>query len=106
MAMYDVVSLFTTATYITLAVEFAFGFALGYYLGKLVKALIGLMILGFIGVMVNYPQFVALSDAVVQQLGVSPSQFASVASVIFLFIGLTIIAPLAIGLVLGYFVGR
>jgi hypothetical protein len=104
--MYEIASFFTTTTYVTLGVEFVFGFGLGYFAGKLVKALIGLMILGFVGVMVNFTQFVALSDAVIGQLGVSPAQFMNVASVIILFLGLTVIAPLTVGLILGYFVGR
>ena len=106
MALFEFVSLFTTATYITLAVEFAFGFGLGYFAGKLVKAVIGLMVLGFIGAAVNYTQFVALSDAVVQQLGVTPAQFVNVAGVILLFLGLTVIAPITVGLILGFLVGR
>lgn len=104
--MIEFFSLFSTATYVTLGVEFVFGFALGYFLGKLVKAFIGLMVISFIGVLVNFGQFVALSDAVVQQLGISPSQFLNVASIILLFLGLTVIIPLAVGLVLGYLVGR
>ena len=104
--MFEFASLFTTATYITLAVEFAFGFGLGYFVGKITKALIGLMVLGFVGVMVNYSQFVALSNAIVQQLGISQAQFMNVASIILLFLGLTVIAPLTVGLVLGYFIGR
>jgi len=104
--MLEFASLFTTATYITLSVEFFFGFALGYFLGKLVKALIGLMMISFVGVLVNFSQFVALSDAVVQQLGISPAQFVNVVGVIMLFLGLTVIIPLALGLVLGYLIGR
>jgi hypothetical protein len=104
--MYEIASLFTTATYITLAVEYAFGFGLGYFMGKLVKALIGLMVLGFISVAVNYTQFVALSNTIIQQLGVSQAQLINVTGIILLFLGLTVIAPLTIGLILGYFVGR
>lgn len=106
MALFEFVSLFTTAMCITLTVEFAFGFGLGYFAGKLVKAVIGLMVLGFIGAAVNYTQFVALSDAVVQQLGVSQTQLVNVAGVILLFLGLTVIAPITIGLILGFLVGR
>ena len=103
--MYDIISLFTTTTYITLAVEFALGFGFGYFLGRLVKAVIGLLILGFIGVIINYTQFVALSDAVIQKLGVSQTVFINVATTVLLFIALTVIAPLTIGLILGFLVG-
>ncbi|MGQ9566375.1 MAG: hypothetical protein ACUVT5_07560 [Candidatus Bathyarchaeales archaeon] len=104
--MIEFASLFSTATYITLGVEFAFGFALGYFLGKLVKALIALMVISFVGVLVNFSQFAALSDAVLQQLGISPAQFVNIAGVIMLFLGMTVIIPLASGLVLGYLIGR
>jgi hypothetical protein len=104
-ALYDVVSLFTTATYITLAMEFAFGFGLGYFAGKLVKAFIGLLALGFIGAMVNYTQFMALGNSLTQQLGVSQAQLMNVAGLILLFLGLTVIAPLTVGLILGFLVG-
>ena len=106
MALFEFVSLFTTATYITLAVEFAFGFGLGYFAGKLVKAVIGLIVLGFIGAAINYTQFVALSDAVVKQLGITSAQFTNVAGTILLFLGLTVIAPITVGLILGFIVGR
>jgi len=39
---------------IAVIMEFAFGLALGYYFHKLIKALIALMILGFIGFLINY----------------------------------------------------
>ncbi len=103
--MYDIISLFTTTTYITLAMEFALGFGFGYFLGKLVKAIIGLLVLGFIGVIINYTQFVALSDAVIQKSGVSQTQFINVIGTVLLFLGLTVIAPLTIGLILGFLVG-
>lgn len=104
--MFEFVSSLTTATFITLAVEFAFGFGLGYFAGKLVKAVIGLMVLGFVGAAVNYTQFVALSNTVVQQLGISQAQLVNVAGIILLFLGLTVIAPITIGLILGFLVGR
>lgn len=104
--MFEFISLFTTATYITIAVEFGLGSAFGYFLGKLVKAMIALLVLGFIGVMINYTQFVVLSDAVIQNLGVSSSQFISVVSTVLLFLSLTVIAPLTVGLILGFLVGR
>lgn len=104
--MYDVISLFTTATFISLAVEFALGFAFGYYLGKFVRALLGLMVLGFIGVAINYAQFTALSNMVTQKLDVTPQQFLNVVSTILLFLGLTVIAPLTVGVIVGFLVGR
>lgn len=104
--MYDIVSLFSTATYVTLAVEFAFGFGLGYFVGKLVKALIGLLVLGIVGVAINYTQFTTLNNTVVQQLGISQTQLVNAAGVILLFLGLTVIAPITIGLILGFLVGR
>ena len=103
--MYDLVSSFTTATYITLAIEFAFGFGLGYFAGKFVKAFIGLLVFGFIGAMVNYSQFIALSNNLIQQLGISQAQLMSVAGLIILFLGITVIAPITIGLILGFLVG-
>ena len=104
--MYDIVSLFSTATYVTLAVEFAFGFGLGYFVGKLVKALIGLLVLGVVGVAISYTQFTTLNNTVVQQLGISQTQLVNAAGVILLFLGLTVIAPITIGLILGLLVGR
>ena len=103
--MYDIASLFTTTSFITIAVEFALGFAFGYYLRKFVKAILGLIVLGFIGVALNYAQFIALSDAVTQKLGVSPGEFMNVVSAILPFLALTVIAPLTIGLIIGFLVG-
>jgi hypothetical protein len=104
-ALYDIVSLFTTATYITLAVEFAFGFGLGYFAGKLVKAFIGLMVLGFVGAIVNYTQFIALSNSLIHQLGISQAQLINIAGFTLFFLGLTVIAPITVGLILGFLVG-
>jgi hypothetical protein len=104
--MYDIVSLFSTATYVTLAVEFAFGFGLGYFVGKLVKALIGLLVLGIVGIAINYTQFTTLNNTVVQQLGISQTQLVNAGGVILLFLGLTVIAPITVGLILGFLVGR
>ena len=64
------------------------------------------MVLGFVGAAVNYTQFVALSNTVVQQLGISQAQLVNVAGIILLFLGLTVIAPITIGLILGFLVGR
>jgi hypothetical protein len=62
--------------------------------------------IGFIGVAINYTQFVALSDAVLRDLNVSQAQFINIVSTIFLFLGLTAIVPLTVGLILGFLVGR
>jgi hypothetical protein len=104
--MVDITSFIGTATYVTVLLEFALGFGFGYFLGKLVKAFIGLIVMGIIGVAINYTQFVALSNTVLQELGVNQAQFINIASTIFLFLGLTVLAPLTIGLVLGFLVGR
>lgn len=104
--MVDITSFFGTATYITILVEFALGFGFGYFLGKFVKALLGLIVMGFIGVALNFTQFVALSNTVLQELGVSQAQFMTIASTILLFLGLTVLAPLTVGLIIGFLVGR
>jgi small-conductance mechanosensitive channel len=104
--MVDVTSFFGMATYITILVEFALGFGFGYFLGKFVKALLGLIVMGFIGVALNFTQFIALSNTVLKELGVSQSQFITIASTILLFLGLTVIAPLTVGLIIGLLVGR
>jgi len=51
--MYDVTSLLNSGTLIPLVIDFGLGFGLGYYLGKFVRALIGLLVIGFIGVAIN-----------------------------------------------------
>jgi hypothetical protein len=104
--MVDVASFFGMATYITILVEFALGFGFGYFLGKFVKALLGLIVMGFIGVALNFTQFVALSNTVLQELGVSQSQFITIVSTILLFLGVTVFLPMIIGLILGLLVGR
>ncbi|HVP41412.1 MAG TPA: hypothetical protein VMS95_05620 [Candidatus Krumholzibacteriaceae bacterium] len=104
--MVDITAFFGTATYITIIVEFALGFGFGYFLGKFVKALLGLIVMGFIGVALNFTQFVALSNTVLQELGVSQSQFITIVSTIVLFLGLTVLLPMTIGLILGFLIGR
>jgi uncharacterized membrane protein (Fun14 family) len=104
--MFDVASLFATGSLISLVVEFGLGFALGYYLKKYVKAMLGLLALGFIGVLINYAQFVTLSENVTQKLGVTPQQFIDVITAILPFLALTVIAPLAVGVIIGFLVGR
>jgi large-conductance mechanosensitive channel len=104
--MYDFTSLLNAGTLIPLAVEFGLGFGFGYYLGKFVRALIGLLVLGFIGVAINYAQFVTLSSTVAQKLGVTPQQFLNVITAILPLLALTVIAPLTVGVVIGFLVGH
>jgi hypothetical protein len=104
--MVDITLFFGTATYITILVEFALGFGFGYFLGKFVKALLGLIVMGFIGVALNFTQFIALSNTVLQELGVDQSKFITIVSTIVLFFGLTVLVPMIIGLILGFLVGR
>lgn len=104
--MIDIASFFGMATYITILVEFALGFGFGYFLGKFVKALLGLIVMVFIGLALNFTQFVALSDTVLQELDVSQSQFMTTVSTIVLFVGVTVLLPMTIGLILGFLVGR
>jgi hypothetical protein len=82
------------------------GFGFGYFLGKFVKALLGLIVMGVIGVALNFTQFVALSNEVLSELGVSQSQFITIVSTIVLFLGLTVLIPMTIGLILGFLLGR
>jgi hypothetical protein len=104
--MVDVTSFFGMATYITIILEFALGFGFGYFLGKFVKALLGLVVMGFIGVALNFTQFAALSSTVLKELGVSQSQFITIVNTIVLFLGITVFLPMIIGLILGLLVGR
>ena len=104
--MFDIGSLFATGSLISLIVEFGLGFAFGYYLGKFVKALLGLLVLGFVGVLINYVQFVTLSETVTQKLGVTPQQFIDVISAILPLLALTVLAPLTVGVIAGFLVGR
>lgn len=104
--MFDIGSLFATGSLISLVVEFGLGFAFGYYLGKFVKALLGLLVLGFVGVLINYAQFVTLSETVTQKLGVTPRQFIDVISAILPLLALTVLAPLTVGVIAGFLIGR
>lgn len=92
-------------TYITILVEFALGFGFGYFMGKFVKALLGLIVMGIIGLALNFTQFVALSNTVLQELNVSQSQFIAVVTTIVLFLGVTVLLPMVVGLILGFLVG-
>jgi hypothetical protein len=89
--MYDVTSLLNMGTLIPLVVEFGLGFGFGYYFGKFVRALICLLVLGFIGGAIDYAQFVTLSNTVTQKLGVTPQQFLNVTSAILPLLALTVI---------------
>ena len=104
--MVDITSFFGMATYVTMLVEFALGFGFGYFLGKFVKAMLGLIVMGFIGVALNFTQFATLGSKVLQEFGVSQSQFITIVSMIALFLSITVLLPMIIGLVLGFLVGR
>jgi len=105
MTMIDITSFFGVTTYITILVEFALGFGFGYFMGKFVKALLGLIVMGIIGLALNFTQFVALSNTVLQELNVSQSQFIAVVTTIVLFLGVTVLLPMVVGLILGFLVG-
>jgi hypothetical protein len=105
-SMYDVASLLNIGTLIPLVIDFGLGFGLGYYLGKFVRALIGLLVLGIIGVAINYAQFVMISNTVTQKLGVTPQQFLNVISAILPLLALTVVAPLTVGIAVGFLVGH
>jgi len=60
------------ATYIVLIIEFALGFAFGYYFRKLIRGMIALLVLGFISTLLNYTLLIALKDAIVEELGITP----------------------------------
>lgn len=102
----DITTFFGTTTFITIAIEFALGFGLGYFLGKFVRALLGLIVVGLIGVALNFTQFAALSSTVLNELGVDQSKFIEIVSTIVLFLGLTVLVPMTIGIILGFLVGR
>jgi len=104
--MYDVTSLLNSGTLIPLVIDFGLGFGLGYYLGKFVRALIGLLVIGFIGVAINYAQFVMISNTVTKKLGVTSQQFLNVISAILPLLALTVVAPLTVGIVVGFLVGH
>ncbi len=97
---------FTTTTYITIIVEFALGFGLGYFLGKFVRALLGLIVVGLIGVALNYTQFTILSNTIASQLGLDQAKFVDVITTVILFLGATVLAPMLIGVIIGFLVGR
>lgn len=104
--MVDITSFFGMTTYISILVEFALGFGFGYFLGKFVKAMLGLIVMGFIGVALNFSQFVALSNTVLQGLSVSQSQFITIVSTILLFLSVTVLLPMSVGLIVGFLIGR
>jgi hypothetical protein len=104
--MYDVASLLNIGTLIPLVVDFGLGFGLGYYLGKFVRALIGLLVIGFIGVAINYAQFVMISNTVAQKFNITPQEFLNVISAILPLLALTVVAPLTVGIAVGFLVGH
>jgi hypothetical protein len=109
--VFAVLDLFTRilsnpATYTALIIEFVLGLAFGYYFRKLITALLGLMILGFIGVALNYAQFMMLKDVLVEHLDIGAGTLMDVIGLITIVLGLTVLAPLTIGLIIGYLIGR
>ncbi len=94
------------ATYVALIVEFVLGLAFGYYFRKLIKALIGLMILGFISMALNYTQFIMLKDMLVENLNIGPETLMDIIGLTTMVLGLTVFLPLTIGLIIGFLIGR
>jgi len=101
----DLVNQFLTnpSSFIPIIVELVVGIAFGYYFRKLVKGLIGLVIVSFIGMALNYSQFLALKDAITAELDISPEKFMRIVNLVTATIGLTVLAPLAIGILIGIF---
>ena len=93
------------ATYMALIIEFVLGLAFGYYFRKLIKALIGLMILGFIGVALNYTQIMMLKDALAEHLDIGPEVLMDIVGLTTMILGLTVLLPLTIGLIVGFLIG-
>jgi len=93
------------AVYIALIIEFVLGLAFGYCFRKLIKALIGLTISGFIGIALNYTQFIMLKDVLVENLNIGPETLMDVIGLTTMVLGLTVFLPLTIGLIIGSLVG-
>lgn len=98
--------LFNPATYVVVIIEFALGFAFGYYFRKLIKGMVGLMALGFISMLLNYTLLITLKDIIVEQLNINPEELVTLIGLITMTIGLTMLAPITIGLLIGFLVGR
>lgn len=104
--MVDIMAFFGTATYITIIIEFALGVGLGYFLGKFVRALIGLIAVGLIGIALNYTQFAALGGTIADQLGLTQSKFVDIISTVIIYLGLTVLVPMTIGIIIGFLIAR
>jgi len=94
------------ATYVALIVKFVLGLPFGYYFRKLIKALIGIMILGFIGIALNYTQLIMLKDMLVENLNIGPETLMDVVGLTTMVLGLTVFLPLTIGLIIRFLIGR
>lgn len=92
-------------TYMALIIEFVLGLAFGYYFRKLIKALVGLMILGFIGVALSYTQLMMLKDALAEHLNIGPETLMDIVGLTTMILGLTVLLPLTIGLIIGFLIG-
>ena len=97
--------LYNPATYVVLIIEFALGFAFGYYFRKLIKGMIALMVLGFISTLLNYTLLITLKDAIVEQLGITPEKLVTLIGLITMTFVLTMLAPITIGLLIGFYIG-
>jgi len=64
------------------------------------------MILGFVGIALNYTQFIMLQDVLVENLNIGPEALMDVIGLITMVLGLTVFLPLTIGLIIGFLIGR
>jgi hypothetical protein len=108
MAFPDITPFVGMTTYITIVVEFALGLGFGYFLGKLIKGLLGLILIGLVGVALNYAQFATLSNTVLHDLApnLDQSTFLNIVSTIGLLFGVTVVLPMIVGLIVGFLIGR
>jgi len=63
------------------------------------------MILGFIGMALNYTQFIMLKDVLVENLNIGPETLMDLTGLITMVLGLTVFLPLTIGLIIGFLIG-
>jgi len=108
MSLQDFVApiLYNPATYVVIIIEFALGFAFGYYFRKLIKGMIALMVLGFISILLNYALLITLKDAIVEQLGITPEKLVTLIGLVTITFGLAMLTPITIGLLIGFRVGK
>lgn len=108
MSLQDLVApiLSNPTTYVVVIIEFALGFAFGYYFRKLIKGMIALMALGFISTLLNYTLLITLKDAIVEELGITSEKVITLIGLITITFGLTMLAPITIGLLIGFYISR